>query len=107
MIVGGHERGLDLTDLAEGFRTSEQSIQKVLLIGQSARRTAENLESAGFTNFTMSTATEMNAIVREATALAQPGDAVVLSPGFASFDMFKNYQARGEQFKKFANKFYE
>jgi UDP-N-acetylmuramoylalanine--D-glutamate ligase len=42
----------------------------------------------------------MAAIVARATVLAESGDAVVLSPGFASYDMFKNFEDRGEQFRK-------
>jgi UDP-N-acetylmuramoylalanine--D-glutamate ligase len=39
--------------------------------------------------------------VRRAAEFAQPGDNVLLSPGFASFDMFRGYADRGEQFEQF------
>jgi UDP-N-acetylmuramoylalanine--D-glutamate ligase len=41
-----------------------------------------------------------NDCVREAFSLAHPGDCVLLSPACASFDLFKNYEDRGEQFKQ-------
>ena len=41
-----------------------------------------------------------NDCVREAFSLSHPGDCVLLSPACASFDLFKNYEDRGEQFKQ-------
>ncbi len=100
MIIGGYDRGLDLTGLAKGLKAYEQDLRKVVLIGQTAQKTAENLQAAGFTNFTVSKAKTMPEIVAAAQSLAQSSDAVVLSPGFASFDMFKNFEDRGIKFNE-------
>jgi UDP-N-acetylmuramoylalanine--D-glutamate ligase len=42
----------------------------------------------------------MEEAVRVAAAATRPGDTVLLSPACASFDMFKNYEHRGEEFKR-------
>ena len=98
MILGGFDRGLDLSELAEELKTQAGTIRKVLIIGASAPRLADILTKHGFTNFTISEAKDMADIVRKASELARAGDAVVLSPGFPSFDMFKNFEDRGQQF---------
>ena len=98
LIIGGFDRQLDLTELVEGLLQYQDSIRKVLLIGESAERTAEALQSRGFTNYELCRAATMTGIVKEAASAAQTGDAVVLSPGFPSFDMFKNFEDRGQQF---------
>ena len=98
MIVGGYDRGLDLSELARTIKDSGEEIRGVLLIGASAERTAKTFIKTGVGNYTISTKKDMLDIVEEARDMAQPGDAVVLSPSFASFDMFKNFEERGKAF---------
>jgi UDP-N-acetylmuramoylalanine--D-glutamate ligase len=100
VIVGGYERMIPLEHLAEHLKERSREIRSVLVIGQSAARVAESLQNAEFKNFHVSTAQTMKQVVGEARKLAKKGDAVVLSPGFASFDMFKNFEDRGLQFKE-------
>ncbi len=101
-IVGGYERMIPLEEFAQHVKNSKD-LRSLLLIGQSAARVAESLQKVGFSNFRVTTAKTMPEVVNEARELAQKGDAVVLSPGFASFDMFKNFEDRGLQFKQAVN----
>jgi UDP-N-acetylmuramoylalanine--D-glutamate ligase len=83
-----------------GLQKNSDKMRKVMVIGAAGARIADALVKSDFNNFILSSASDMESVVREATDLARPGDAVVLSPGFPSFDMFKNFQDRGEQFNK-------
>ena len=100
LIVGGYERMLPLEEFARTVAAQHKAIRTIILIGASAKRVAASLQTAGFANFHLSPAKTMGDIVREAQAHAQNGDAVVLSPGFASFDMFTNFEERGQLFKE-------
>lgn len=100
MIIGGFDRMLNLDGLARSVINHKDTIRKILLIGASADRTAKVFENNGYSNFTFCRASTMPEIVAAATAEAQPGDAVVLSPSFASFDMFKNFEERGKSFNE-------
>jgi UDP-N-acetylmuramoylalanine--D-glutamate ligase len=98
MIVGGFDRMLPIDHLAKALGEN-QDVRAALLVGTSAERLAQACQAAGLKKFTVSSAKDMPSIVHEAMQLAEGGDAVVLSPGFASFDMFKNFEDRGNQFK--------
>lgn len=101
MILGGYDRKLDIDHFGSYTLAHQDDFRTLLLIGQSAKRLASSLDKAGFTNYVLKPdAKTMESIVTEAQKLAQPGDAVVLSPGFASFDMFKNFSDRGLRFKR-------
>jgi len=95
MIVGGFDRGLDLSELARSITTHQADLRRVVVIGQSAERIEKALEVHGFTNYDVLKDSSMKAIVQRAKSLAHQGDKVVLSPGFASFDMFRNFEDRG------------
>lgn len=98
VIIGGHDRGLDLIDLINEIRDNKH-VKKVLVIGASGQRVAQTLKGHGYNNYQISTAQNMPAIISEAVALARKGDAIIFSPGFPSFDMFKDFEDRGNQFK--------
>ncbi len=100
LIIGGFDRDLNLDELTQKIIQRSKDIRKVVLIGASSERVSEHLTTNKFTNFVISKAETMSEVVKEATAHAQKNDAVLLSPGFPSFDMFKNFEDRGLQFKE-------
>lgn len=100
LIIGGHDRGLNLEPLADVIKRDEMNIQKVVLIGQAAGRASEALDAKNYSNYVIESSKNMKDIVRRASEFAHNGDAVVLSPAFASFDMFKNFEDRGIQFNQ-------
>jgi UDP-N-acetylmuramoylalanine--D-glutamate ligase len=101
MILGGYDRMMDINHFGVYAAAHKDDFRGLLLIGASAKRLAASLEKVGFTNYTINEAAKtMSEIIEASRALARPGDAVVLSPGFASFDMFKNFSERGRQFKE-------
>lgn len=106
LITGGVNKGYDLKKFAKDLLKSSNSII-IMLMG----RTAKELFSY-FTKMPSELENHLSAvyyrgdkniqeIVREAMAIAsKEGDIVLFSPGFASFDMFKNSKDRGEKFKE-------
>ncbi|HEY4963797.1 MAG TPA: UDP-N-acetylmuramoyl-L-alanine--D-glutamate ligase [Candidatus Saccharimonadales bacterium] len=98
LIIGGKDRGLDLNDLVEAIIENQETIKDIVLIGESANRVSEELTNASYDNFTVNESTDIKDIVIQAKSMATAGDSVVLSPGFPSFDMFKNFEDRGLKF---------
>ncbi|CAJ0707094.1 UDP-N-acetylmuramoylalanine--D-glutamate ligase [Ralstonia wenshanensis] len=92
LIAGGDGKGQDFSPLAEPVG---QYARAVVLIGRDAPLIREALANTGVT---LVDAPTLEAAVREAAAIAQPGDAVLLSPACASFDMFRNYEHRAQVF---------
>lgn len=103
-IVGGFDRGLNLSGFAQQLATIP-NLKKLVVIGSSGERLIQELKAASFNNYVDATSeTTMAGIVATAIKQTNKGDAVVLSPGFASFDMFKNFEDRGNQFNKIVEK---
>ena len=97
IILGGSDKGANYDNLAA--EVLRKNTRKVLLIGDQADRIEESFKKVGFKDY-MPGGTTMKEIVKNASAQAMPGDVVLLSTACASFDMFKNYQDRGEQFNQ-------
>jgi len=91
LIAGGDGKGADFAPLAGPVAAH---CRAVILIGQDATRLADVLDDDSRVVF----AGSMNQAVAHAAELAQPGDRVLLSPACASFDMFRGYEDRGQQF---------
>lgn len=91
LIAGGDGKGQDFSPLAGVVAKA----RAVVLIGRDAPQIARVLEPAGAR---LIRAGDMADAVARAYAAAQPGDAVLLSPACASYDMFRNYVHRAEVF---------
>ncbi len=100
LIVGGYDRMLPLNNFVTKIVENKDTIEKILLIGQSANRVASELEKSSYYDFTILESKRMTEIVNYAINIAKPGQAIVLSPGFPSFDMFKDFEERGLIFKE-------
>ncbi len=92
LIAGGEGKGQDFTPLAAAVK---QHARAVVLIGRDAPLMAAAIAPSGVP---VVAAADMGAAVRAAAAAARPGDAVLLSPACASFDMYRNYVHRAEAF---------
>jgi len=93
LIAGGLDKGSDFRPLHDLFR---KKVKLLILIGKAADKMAEALGSATETV----RARTLQEAVQIAHARAQRGEAVLLSPACASFDMFKDFEDRGRQFKE-------
>ena len=91
LIAGGEGKGADFSPLTE---VVAKHCQACVLIGRDAKLIAKHL------TVPVSFAKTMKDAVIEAAKLAQNGEAVLLSPACASFDMFKNYEQRGNVFEE-------
>ena len=105
LILGGSNKGADLSELIEKIaKMPEQELRKVILMGAESEKLAQKLISSGFERFiNLGTKTNMQEVVKTAFKNAKSGDVVILSPAHASFDMFKSYVDRGEQFVENVN----
>jgi UDP-N-acetylmuramoylalanine--D-glutamate ligase len=92
LIAGGDGKGADFAALRDACASHARA---VVLIGRDAPRIESALEGV----VPVRHATDMRAAVHAARSLAQSGDIVLLSPACASFDMFNNYEHRGEVFR--------
>jgi UDP-N-acetylmuramoylalanine--D-glutamate ligase len=95
LILGGRDKMTDLTIMCDEIK---KHVKDVVLIGEAKDRIRQNLVRAGFKK--IYEAAGFKEAVKRSYMLAGQGDAVLLSPACASFDMFSNFEERGKVFKK-------
>lgn len=94
LIAGGRDKNTDLGDFCAKVK---ETCNHVILIGEAADRFAQNLENSGFEGVIKSPSFE-NSID---TADGLDDEIILFSPACASFDMFDNFEHRGEKFKEY------
>jgi UDP-N-acetylmuramoylalanine--D-glutamate ligase len=97
LILGGRDKGNDYSELVEQIK---QKVHTIIAIGEGQKAIIDQLkEHVPY----LLTADSMEQAVKEAKKVAKRGESVLLSPACASFDMFENYEHRGQEFKKYVN----
>jgi len=93
LIAGGDGKGADFKDLRDPVAVN---CRAVVLMGRDSDLIAQAVGDA----VPLIRVSSLNEAVEQCRAIAEPGDAVLLSPACASFDMFKNYEERGTLFAR-------
>ena len=105
VIIGGRDKHLDLAPLA---KTLCDKAKAVILTGESINIVKDALVSyPGYAESGLNVITkeDFEEAVNYSRIIAEPGDTVILSPAFTSFDRFNNFEERGRLFKKTVNDF--
>ncbi|MBV9008070.1 MAG: UDP-N-acetylmuramoyl-L-alanine--D-glutamate ligase [Verrucomicrobia bacterium] len=93
LIAGGKDKGFDFRPLAKSVK---EKVRTAILIGEMANRICGDWKGST----TCEIAASLAEAVERARAAAQPGEVVLFSPGTSSFDMFRSYADRGDQFRQ-------
>jgi UDP-N-acetylmuramoylalanine--D-glutamate ligase len=92
LIAGGKDKGFAFDTIAP---LVARKVRRAILIGEIAQRVAHDWRDAAECEL----ASSLGAAVERAQAIARDGETVLFSPGTSSFDMFKSYADRGDQFR--------
>lgn len=98
LIGGGYDKQNTYDEWIESF---DGKVKWLVLIGQTREKIAECAKAHGVTQIKF--ADTYDECLQLCTSLAEPGDAVLLSPACASWGMFPNYETRGRMFKDYVN----
>ncbi len=99
LIGGGYDKQSNYDEWVEKFAGR---VKKLVLIGDTRYKIAKCCKKYGFEEFVF--ADSLEEAVAICANVADSGDAVLLSPACASWDMFRNYEERGRLFKEYVNK---
>lgn len=95
LIGGGYDKGSDYTEWIQSF---DGKVKYLVLLGVTKEKIAETARKCGFDNIIMTE--NLEEAVKVCAENAESGDAVLLSPACASWDMFPSYEVRGRRFKE-------
>ena len=98
LIGGGYDKDSEYEEWIESF---DGKVKQLVLLGQTREKIADAARKVGFEDIIL--VDSLEEAVSTCARLAEPGDAVLLSPACASWGMFKNYEERGDKFKDFVN----
>lgn len=91
LIAGGLDRGNEFDELVPDIK----GLKKMVILGESAARVKRAADQAEVSYLD---ASDIRDATRKAFSVAEPGDIVLLSPANASWDMYKNFEVRGDEF---------
>ncbi|HUA14540.1 MAG TPA: UDP-N-acetylmuramoyl-L-alanine--D-glutamate ligase [Verrucomicrobiae bacterium] len=97
LILGGKDKGSDYTVLNDLLR---KRVKRVYTIGAAAAKIESQIVSSKDGGPEVVHAETLENAIRKASAVAEPGDVILLAPACASFDQFKSYEHRGKVFKE-------
>lgn len=98
LVAGGDGKSQDFTELGENL---EGRVKALILLGRDAKEIENAARACGFSNIYLEN--DMNDCVKRAHEISEEGDKVLLSPACASWDMYDNYEQRGDHFKNCVN----
>lgn len=102
LIAGGYDKNLDYTPIA---RPILDNVSKLILFGQTKNKIYDAvMREKKDENLEIYVLDTLEEVVEKARLVAVKGEIVLFSPASASFDMFKNFADRGNQFKELVNK---
>ncbi|MBH1941365.1 UDP-N-acetylmuramoyl-L-alanine--D-glutamate ligase [Mobilitalea sibirica] len=96
LIGGGYDKNSEFDEWIEAF---EGKVKCLILLGQTREKIAKAAREYGYDNIIM--VDGLKEAVKISAQKAEDGDAVLLSPACASWDMFDNYEQRGKLFKEY------
>ena len=105
LIAGGYDKKIPFDDFGT---VVNDKVKKLVLCGftadkiEAAVKNADNYNAEALPIYKL---TDFKEAVEKARAVAESGDVVILSPACASFDLFKNFEERGNTFKDIVNMF--
>ncbi|MDO5725377.1 MAG: UDP-N-acetylmuramoyl-L-alanine--D-glutamate ligase [Tissierellia bacterium] len=99
IIMGGYDKKVDFTEL---LAHAKEKVKSIVTIGETKFKIYNKAIELGYEN--VKTANSLSEAIMLSIEFANTGEVILLSPACASWDMFKNYEERGNYFKEIINK---